>query len=171
MASGTEGAADGLALEFVKFIRTQAVVRGWRVDDIAEGIGMSKNYAAKRLRGEGLFNLRDVERLSNMLGLSPVEVFARVEYSFAGNYEGRLVPTYGIRGDKNGIQVLRVDDADPPAFDALIEYEGEAPSSVFVGGGGEYVGKNDDSRKQQDYGLVANRITEDDETGEDVDTI
>lgn len=82
---------------------------------------MSHNYIAKRLRLEGVFNVKDLAAIAKAFDIPANEIVLRAQYgSIVANYEGRLIPEYSIAGDKDGIHIYRSVDVDPPMRDAAI---------------------------------------------------
>ncbi len=114
MPRGSQEPATGLAKQFQLYVRMQMSARGISSRELAKQIGMSHSYVATRLRGEMPFNVRDVEAIARVFGVPVNEVFLRAQFELAADYEGRLVPEYGVIGDQKGIRLYRSVDADPP---------------------------------------------------------
>lgn len=134
MPSGSIGPASGLALRLAEAMRDYATQRDWTTQDLANRIGRSKNYVAERLRGEKVFNLQDFEGFAELLGLDPQELMTRLEYPHTRDYEGRLVPSYGIYGTSRGVEIYREVDADPKAYDEVVGGFEEDDFEVTPGG-------------------------------------
>lgn len=121
MPTGKQGPPTGLAKRFAEYLKARISEHGWNLDYVASETGMSKNYIATRLRAEAIFNLRDFERVAKMLGLDAQEMLARIEFEPAAHYDGKLIPEYGVSGDRTGIHIFRAVDADPPLRGNVIE--------------------------------------------------
>lgn len=129
MPTGKQGAPTGLAKQFADYLRERMAQKNWTIQYVADATGMSKNYIATRLREEAIFNLRDFQRVAEMLGLEPDELMVRVRFPAAATYDGKLVPKYGKTVDQSGEKFYRTEDADPPLRSNVITGPfGVAPS-------------------------------------------
>lgn len=152
MAAGSQGEATGLAQDVARYVQRQIVERGLSYDDVAQAIGMSKTYTAKRITGTLVFTLRDFELLAEMFDLDPEELLARVQLPEAAEFEGRLVPRYEVVSRKGERVLRRVADADPVMGD----------DNVIEGRFGRNVGAT-----TKDLAEVASPIAHNDEETDD----
>ena len=113
MPSGKQGSPEGLAKEFVEYVRARVSENKWTLDDLSELFGMSRNYIATRLRGQGLFNLKDFEAFAKAVDMEPQELLLRVQLPAAHGYPGRLVPSYEVVSTSEGAEVYLTEKAGP----------------------------------------------------------
>lgn len=85
------------------------------IDDLADKMTVSKNYVATRLRGERIFTLRDFEEIAAAFDLDPEEFLVRVTLPLARNFDGRMVPKFGIAAtSERGVIVFQHEESEAP---------------------------------------------------------
>lgn len=114
MSSGKQGPPTGLAKQFAEFVQRKMAEEKWSYDYLAENMSMSRNYLYTRVAQQSVFTLRDFEDFAKFIGLDPAELLVRVRLPLVKDFEGRLVPAYGVTGDDTGVHIYRTVDADPP---------------------------------------------------------
>lgn len=108
------GPPTGLAKQFTDYLRDRIAENGWTLDYLQSMTGLSRNYISIRMQEKNTFTVKDFETFAKLLRLDPQELLARVQFPLAHDYEGRLVPRYGVTVDSNGMEIYRTEDADPP---------------------------------------------------------
>lgn len=131
MPTGKQQPAVGLALDVARFVNYELAKRRMSHAQLAKLIDRSANYTSERVRGDKVFNLQDLDRLSGVFGLVPEELILRARNEHLAGYEGALIPRFGmVMSTRKGLEVYQVPGSSVPMghwMDDALDEDGLIP--------------------------------------------
>lgn len=101
------GTPTNFSVAVARTIDRQIGLSGIPVAQVLREAGLSRNYYYKRVRGEGMFNTNDIDKIGHALGLDPfaLTALALQELEQARPVAPVVVGSFGQNRDDSGTEI------------------------------------------------------------------